>query len=392
MNAQGELKEDQRAGYCYGAWEEKDVIKKSRLINEDIKIVSFVDKAANLNNFLVVKGENGASKLGSVHPIIKCDKETHTVVGIVSEPDVKDHHDDWNTVEDIAKSKESFDTNGYKFDTNHDLNIVDEGIKVVKSWLAEEDSIIEEKEIKKGTWLMEFEISEDTEIWKGIEEGSITGLSRFGTGEKIETEPETIEKGILTDTIKSQNLMNLMADTWWVLDDLRWEAVHNGGSMEDFKNGVNEFNDIMNSAIDEMNSDDISTIMKSIKEDKRLKPEEIKKMQDDNQALTDEKTALEKEVADLKAEKAAAAEEKEKVELTEICEEAGVEIAEGASNEEIKKSYIAKKCGEMDLEGMDLNTAFTVAKSIKQTIIKKAEPKGTETKIDAISKAMGHSK
>ena len=62
-----------------------------------------------------------------------------------------------------------------------------EGVEVVESYVAKSDMEIEGQPIKKGTWLMTMEVSDD-DVWDKIEKGEITGFSMGGKGSYSEVD------------------------------------------------------------------------------------------------------------------------------------------------------------------------------------------------------------
>ena len=67
---------------------------------------------------------------------------------------------------------------------------------VVESWVAKADFKIGEETVKKGTWLMTVEVTDD-DIWDAVQKGEITGFSMGGVGkyDTEDTDLENVEKG-----------------------------------------------------------------------------------------------------------------------------------------------------------------------------------------------------
>ena len=168
-------------------------VKKSReMTNAKIKFVSLVDKAANKRKFLVTKAENadGAVNFQSFGRIVQKSDcgDTHHITGIVYEPDTKDSDDEFMNAEEIEKAAHYFAKNGYGCDLQHNEEVQD-GVAVVESWVAKADFEIDGEEVKKGSWLMTTEISDES-LWEKVQKKQITGYSMGGTAWFTEVEDE----------------------------------------------------------------------------------------------------------------------------------------------------------------------------------------------------------
>lgn len=169
-----------------------NVAKSIEITDAKIQFVSLVDKAANKKKFLIAKQEDGAAQFQTFGKIIKADSEKHHVTGIVYEPMVADAHDNFMTEAEIEKAAHWFLKNGDKIDIQHSFEEA-KGVSVVESSVTKADCTIEGEEIRKGTWIMTVEIT-DEDIWKSVENGDITGLSMGGVG-KYAAEETELEKG-----------------------------------------------------------------------------------------------------------------------------------------------------------------------------------------------------
>jgi hypothetical protein len=73
--------------------------------NAKIQFVSLVDKGANKKRFLIAKtGNDTSATFQSFGRIVKADKESHYVTGIVYEPMVEDTQGEYMTAEEITKA------------------------------------------------------------------------------------------------------------------------------------------------------------------------------------------------------------------------------------------------------------------------------------------------
>jgi hypothetical protein len=156
------------------------IAKAYAITNAKISFVSLVDKAANKKQFLITKSGDGAADFTTFGRIIKADADSHYVTGIVYEPMVEDTQGNYMTEEEITKAAYWFAKNGNQVDLQHCFEKCD-GASVVESYVAKCDMEIEGQKIKKGTWLMTMEISDDG-VWDSIQKGDITGFSMGGMG------------------------------------------------------------------------------------------------------------------------------------------------------------------------------------------------------------------
>lgn len=185
----------------------KSSVKKAREITDaKITFVSLVDKAANERQFLITKAENGQANFTAYGRIIKTDSSNHYVTGVVYEPLVEDAHGDFMSEEEITKAAHWFAKNGNNVDVQHSFQPL-EGAAVVENWIAKSDFEIDGETIKKGTWLITAEIT-DNDIWDKIEKGEITGFSMGGQGKYSE---EDIDLDDLTKSEKSEDKQGLLA-------------------------------------------------------------------------------------------------------------------------------------------------------------------------------------
>lgn len=213
-------------------------LAKAYAINDaKILFVSLVDKAANKKNFLITKSEDGKADFQTFGRIIKADSAAHYVTGIVYEPMVEDSQGNYMTEEEITKAAYWFAKNGNKVDLQHSFQPL-ESASVVESYIAKCDEEINGEQIKKGTWLMTMEITDD-DIFSAITKGDITGFSMGGTGVYSEDDvqlPESDEpvekskkgKGIMKQlaslfgfdvvekgAVKDNYLQNSLRDNFW---------------------------------------------------------------------------------------------------------------------------------------------------------------------------------
>ena len=166
----------------------KGLEKAYEITDAKISFVSLVDKAANKRQFLLKKEDGGKATFTTYGRIIKADADNHYVTGIVYEPMEEDSHGNYMTEEEITKAAYWFAKNGDKVDLQHSFEPLD-GATVVENWIAKADFDIDGETVKKGTWLMTVEVSDES-VWEGIEKGDITGFSMGGLGNYSEEDTD----------------------------------------------------------------------------------------------------------------------------------------------------------------------------------------------------------
>lgn len=186
------------------------VEKAYEITDAKISFVSLVDKAANLHPFLITKAENGKANFTASGRIVKMDNENHYVTGIVYEPMTEDSQGNYMTEEEIVKAAIWYAKNGDQVDLQHSFEPLD-GATVVENWVAKSDFKLGDQEIRKGTWLMTVEIS-DEDVWKSIEKGEITGFSMGGIGNYSE-EDVKLDGVKKQETAEKKGLLKQIAAT-----------------------------------------------------------------------------------------------------------------------------------------------------------------------------------
>lgn len=164
--------------------------KAYEITDAKITFVSLVDKAANKRTFLMKKADDGKATFTTYGRIVKADAESHFVTGIVYEPMEEDTHGNFMTEEEITKAAYWFAKNGNKVDLQHSFEPLEDAA-VVESWIAKADFEIDGETIRKGTWLMTVEVT-DEDVWEGIQKGEITGFSMGGLGNYSEEDVDLI--------------------------------------------------------------------------------------------------------------------------------------------------------------------------------------------------------
>jgi len=115
--------------------------------------------------------------------ILKVDEEKKVMIGIVLEPDEVDAQNDTIRPEIIERAGFNFladfgKVGGTRLGLMH-KKFGDIGLELVMSWIALEDTTINGKPVKKGSWLMGVRATDDS-IWQKVKRGDLTGFSIGG--------------------------------------------------------------------------------------------------------------------------------------------------------------------------------------------------------------------
>lgn len=245
-----------------------NIQKAIAITDAKISFVSLVNKAANKKQFLITKAENGQADFSTYGKIVKTDKESHYVTGIVYEPMSEDAHGNYMTADEIQKAAYWYAKNGNKVDLQHTF-VKCEGANVVESWIEKSDCKIGDSEIKKGTWLMTMEITDEA-VWDSIEKGEITGFSMGGVGKYSDTDDEivekqtllqkiakflgvdTVSKGVVSDNFEKRSKRHLFDTAFCTLQDVL--CPYYGGYETDeskIREALQDFNDIVTKLLTE---------------------------------------------------------------------------------------------------------------------------------------------
>ena len=268
------------------------IAKSYEISDAKIMFVSLVDKAANKHKFLITKSQGNEADFQTYGRILKAD--SHYVTAIVYEPMTEDTDGNCMTEEEIEKAAHWYMKNAGDADIQHCFEKA-EGVEVVESFIAKSDMEIEGQQIKKGTWIMTMEVSDDT-VWDSIEKGEITGFSMGGKGNysvvdiDISDPDNPVEKGekkgkkglfkalanafgmdvVEKGAVKDQYKERIISDNFWTAyytlsdyllytynpDTGKYEAIHDEDKIRE---ALADFNEII---MNLLNSDD--SVFKSI--------------------------------------------------------------------------------------------------------------------------------
>jgi len=117
--------------------------------------------------------------------ILKADRKRQFVGGIVYEPDVADSQGDWTSSPEIEDMKfrfmERYAIDPRRFKIMHDGRL--RTYPVIESFQPEQDTKKGSDVIKAGAWWIGIKVTDD-DVWKAIEDGTLTGFSFGGTARK----------------------------------------------------------------------------------------------------------------------------------------------------------------------------------------------------------------
>jgi hypothetical protein len=121
-----------------------------------------------------------ASAAGASHTvrIVKQD-ERRITYGVVLEPGIEDAQGDVVTAEEIEKAAHGWMLNSREFEEQHDAP---SDSRVLESSLAPVDYDVNGEHVKKGSWIVTSQHSE--EIWAKVKSGEINGYSIRGYGQR----------------------------------------------------------------------------------------------------------------------------------------------------------------------------------------------------------------
>lgn len=255
-------------------------IKKAYAISDaKISFVSLVDKAANKQQFLIVKSEDeNKATFQTFGEIIKTDTDSHYVTGIVYEPMTEDTDGNYMTENEIVKAAHWFMKNTGNVDIQHCFTKA-ENCNVVESYIAKCDMEIEGKEIKKGSWLMTVEIA-DSDVWNSIEKGELTGFSMGGVGVYSE---EDVDLSMVEKSDEPKGLLKKLAKAFGfeVVEKERVKALEKDAK----KMGVKKAGKSLSSknletlqTISSNLNEFLSAFDKEIKKEESMTESEVKKM------------------------------------------------------------------------------------------------------------------
>ena len=166
------------------------------ITNMQIKLISLVSAGAN-NKKIIYKNENFDELLRV--DFKKNDAEQGVVYGIVYAPDEVDTQGEFASADEIKRAAYNFMKRSdlrYCIDVNHNFNIAD--AYICESWIVKsKDEFFGEE----GAWAVGIKI-EDEELRDMVKNGTITGLSMYGSGVIKAQDKTEIEKNGFLSALK----------------------------------------------------------------------------------------------------------------------------------------------------------------------------------------------
>lgn len=115
---------------------------------------------------------------------LRKDKAKQIVYGVVYTPDEEDSEKEWANAKDIEEAAHTFLAKYRESKLSHRLQI---DADIVESYIAPVDIRMPDNDlIKEGSWVVAMRVQSE-ELWKGIENGEITGFSMGGTKTYVST-------------------------------------------------------------------------------------------------------------------------------------------------------------------------------------------------------------
>jgi hypothetical protein len=153
-------------------FKEKEKINKDLLKIRDKELVDYFNSDKSDSIFLSLKQ-------GSENLVLKSD-EKQLVTGVVMEPEETDSQGEITSEEVIEKTCHEFMEQYQDIDLQHNGE-VEKNCHIVESYIAPVDLNINNKKIKKGSWVMTVHVI-DKSVWSDIKKGRYTGFSIGGFG------------------------------------------------------------------------------------------------------------------------------------------------------------------------------------------------------------------
>lgn len=123
--------------------------------------------------------------LSSTVQILKIDQDQHLVYGVVLIPDIQDAQGDIISRQDVQQAAHQFvaDYSLGKSALGDNHTTQAKNSNVVESYIAPQDLSINNKAVSKGSWVLVSKVL-DKRIWRKIKDGTYTGYSIGGRGQR----------------------------------------------------------------------------------------------------------------------------------------------------------------------------------------------------------------
>jgi hypothetical protein len=109
--------------------------------------------------------------------------EERFVLGVVLEPETVDSQDDIYDAAEVRAAAHFFMENDGELGFMH-RQLLGQGAKLLESYIAPVDFVLDGQTVKAGTWLMAIRIIDDA-LWEDVKAGRMTGLSIGGSAVRV---------------------------------------------------------------------------------------------------------------------------------------------------------------------------------------------------------------
>ena len=179
------------ADIIVGSLNREDILQKYAILVQEMKVHKIGISTKNIDRDLFKKNMKSRNqkevveKYKGITILVNKADEERIVCGIVYEPDEIDTQGDTASAEDIRKAAHRYMETSQAIKMNHEGSKI--AASVLESYIAPQELSIAGRVIKKGTWMMSMRIN-DTEVWKKIRDGELTGFSMAGSSLATELE------------------------------------------------------------------------------------------------------------------------------------------------------------------------------------------------------------
>lgn len=118
--------------------------------------------------------------------VLKKDEAKRLIYGIVLRPEVADAHNDIMTPSEIEKSAHDY----LMFYGYAGVDHTDEAMaKIVESYIAPVDLVLNDRVVKKGSWLIAMKVFDD-DLWIKVKQGDYNAFSAGGYAKRQNKEKD----------------------------------------------------------------------------------------------------------------------------------------------------------------------------------------------------------
>lgn len=212
--------------------------------------------------------------------------------GLVGDPDSQDV---WLNADEIRKAAHRLLKNDGYVNAMHDA-LAEQGCEIVENAVALADFEVDGTTIKKGSWYVAIEPSD--EFKEKVDTGEITGVSMEGTGVRVELDPDAIDllKTVSTfaEVIAERDFTDDLWKAWSVLEGVIWDAFRNeetATAKAIIKRSIAEFESYLLGKLDAVPLDERAGLAKEM-----CSLSDTTRFEESDMGLTDDIAALKKTV------------------------------------------------------------------------------------------------